>query len=244
MANLWKKWIPNWILDYRMMRSYQARKTSHRGKSIETIFSSIHEQNGWGSDESVSGQGSNLALSQNVIKGLEKIIVHYKITTLLDIPCGDYHWMQHVDRTNCTYFGADIVEAIVTGNEHYENENTHFLNLDITKDPLPKSDLILVRDCFVHFSFRDIETSLRQIYESGATYVLMTTFEKFTRNFDITTGDWRPINFRRAPFHFPSPVLLITENTTPGYEKEYRQKSLGLWRIDDLRQKKSRPLIK
>ena len=47
-----------------------------------------------------------------------------KITSVLDIPCGDFNWMQKVDLSNIEYIGADIVEELIKKNiEIYEGKN-------------------------------------------------------------------------------------------------------------------------
>ena len=46
------------------------------------------------------------------------------------------------------------------------------------------------------------------------------------------TGDWRPINLERAPFHLPAPQLLLNEQCTEGGDT-FADKSLALWRVED-----------
>ena len=70
--------------------------------------------------------------------------------------------------------------------------------------------------------------------KSKSTYLLTTTFKKQSVNYDIVTGDWRPINLLKKPFNFPKPIMVIEENSPKGYKKEWRGKSLSLWRISDL----------
>lgn len=52
-------------------------------------------------------------------------------------------------------------------------------------------------------------------------------------NYDIVTGDWRPINLEKAPFNFPTPMLVIEEQYDENFKKEFRAKLLAIWRIDD-----------
>jgi hypothetical protein len=66
--------------------------------------------------------------------------------------------------------------------------------------------------------------------KSGSGYILTTTFPKKT-NYDITTGNWRPINLCAPPFNWSEPVELICENE-PGDNSD---KSMGLWRLSDLK---------
>ena len=103
----------------------------------------------------------------------------------------------------------------------------------MTNDFLPHCDLIFCRDCLVHFSFEEIFAAIRNFYDSGAEYLLTTTFPNRLSNYDIQTGDWRPLNFQLAPFNFPAPLRVINEHCTEGNGK-FADKSLGLWKISDI----------
>lgn len=64
----------------------------------------------------------------------------------------------------------------------YEEPGRKFIVLDITDDEISTVDLILCRDCLVHFSFREISSALENIKTSGSTYVLTTTFSRRDEN--------------------------------------------------------------
>ena len=61
------------------------------------IFEEHYRTNAWQGDESVSGTGSSLAATEVVRTVLPQIVSGFGITTLLDVPCGDFNWMQHLD---------------------------------------------------------------------------------------------------------------------------------------------------
>jgi hypothetical protein len=129
------------------------------------------------------------------------------------------------------YIGVDIVSKLIEeNNRKYASHNRQFLNFDITHDLLPKADLILCRDCFVHLSFADIHAAISNFKKSGSKYLLTTTFTNVTRNMDIKTGGWRPLNLEIEPFNLPKPILIINENCTEG-NMAYTDKSLALWEL-------------
>jgi hypothetical protein len=105
--------------------------------------------------------------------------------------------------------------------------------LDVINDPLPTVDLIFCRDCLVHFSYEHIQEALTNIKNSGSQYLLTTSFIKRRLNFDIDTGDWRPINLQIDPFNLGKPLEVILEKCTEGNGKSY-DKALLLYRISDL----------
>lgn len=202
---------------------------------MEQIFTEIFERNSWGGKESLSGTGSDREQTQVLVKRLSRLFRDLGTKTLLDIPCGDYHWLRLLDVPRMQYVGADVVKEMILQNRRtYERENVHFRCLDLTKDPLPKADLILCRDCLVHFSYSDIALALHNICESDATYLLTTTFTQRMSNYDIPTGKWRPLNLALPPFDFPAPHVVINEECSEDNGR-YPDKSLALWELSDVR---------
>lgn len=177
-----------------------------------------------------SGVGSDLESTRVVSAVLPRVIESLSVRSMLDIPCGDFVWMRHVDIGAATYIGADIIRERILSHEKLHTTNIrNFVVLDIVADDLPRADLILCRDCLVHFSYRLIRKALRNIRRSQSTYLLTTTFPEHS-NSDIVTGNWRPLNLCRPPFGFPPPIRLINE----GHPPPYTDKSLGLWQISGL----------
>jgi len=200
--------------------------------SSDALFTLIHDKNLWGSDESVSGPGSTFNITRNIRAALPDLFETYDIKSVLDIPCGDFNWMKHIDLKNVEYTGADIVEAIVNENDkRYGNQQRKFVLLDIVKDKLPKSDLILCRDCLVHLTDYEVKKVLQNIKDSEAEFLLATTFPGQKGNVRIGRDHWRPINLQIKPFCLPPPILLIRENEQ---DERYADKSLGFWQINDI----------
>lgn len=201
--------------------------------NTKLIFYSIYLNNAWNSSESVSGPGSTIEQTKVITSQLPTILNKFGIKTILDIPCGDFNWMRHVDLSGIHYLGADIVDSIVEKNRvEFGKEGVDFIVIDIIKDKLPKSDLIFCRDCLVHFSIEDIILALHNIKMSGAKYLFSTSFPNVKRNRKILTGEWRPINLELPPFNLGPPLFLLNEGCTEGENSEYSGKSLGLWKIN------------
>jgi len=215
-------------------RKYLKKKSRFAGKSPEETFGEIYKTNYWKGAESVSGKGSDLDQTQVVIEELNRLIKQLELGSLLDIPCGDFLWMQHVNLGDIQYYGADIVDELIKDNQQkFKADNLNFSTVNLIKDPLPSTDMIFTRDCLVHLSYDDIYHSLKNIKSSGFEYILTTTFVDRNTNEDIITGSWRAINLQIEPFNFPTPIELIDEQCTQGNGK-YRDKHLGLWKVDDI----------
>lgn len=200
---------------------------------LEQTFTNIFKNRAWHSQESISGIGSELSQTKILIQELPFLFKKYEIKSILDIPCGDYNWMQHVDRTDIHYIGADIVEPLIESNKQKYPE-IDFRHLDLTKSELPEVDLIIARDVFVHMRYDTIISALENIIKSGCKYLLTTSFTGMSSNRDLThDGDWRPLNLLVEPFRF-KPIYLINENCTEGENNQHNDKCLVLFEVSRL----------
>lgn len=204
-----------------------------QGMSAREIFRKIYQDNYWGNTDSRSGAGSDLSQTAEVRRSLPELIEALGIQTMLDIPCGDWHWMKELS-LNVDYVGADIVPELIQRNQSlYGNDRRRFTTLDLTADELPRVDLVFSRDVLVHLSVEDVFGALNNIRRSGSEYLLTTTFTERSANINIPTGHWRPLNLQKPPFNFPAPIRLINERCTEG-DGSWGDKSLGLWRVCDI----------
>lgn len=198
------------------------------------VFNEIYQNNFWKSDESVSGYGSTMEQTETIRKKLPVLFKSLNIKSVLDIPCGDLNWFPMNDMPDDFYYmGADIVPELVgSARDKMRGRKpilVQFEVMDITKDKLPPVDLILVRDLLGHFSNADVRLALKNIKQSGAKYLLATTFPSHENVTDITTGQWRPINLASL-FGLPDPIMMINENCEDG-DGKFSDKSLGLWEL-------------
>jgi SAM-dependent methyltransferase len=213
------------------------------GLDLAARFTRMYETNLWDAAESRSGQGSSLAATAQVRAELPPLLRRLGVRRLLDVPCGDFHWMAHVDLAAAgviAYVGGDVVEPLVEANRaRYTAPGRTFVRVDLTTGPLPAvdaaaADAVFCRDCLVHLSFANIARVVGVVRASGARYLITTTFLDARANADIVDGDWRPLNLERAPLGFPPPVAVLLE----GCEEEggaYADKALAVWPVSDLR---------
>ena len=176
-------------------------------------FARIYELKAWRGSESASGAGSSLAATREVRRHLPRIVARYGVGHLLDAPCGDFHWMKEVVRElpELRYTGGDIVARLVADNRRrFGTERVRFETLDITADPLPAADLLMVRDCLFHLSYADVSRFLVNLARADIGLLLTTTnvIEGRTiENRDIASGDFRPVDLFAEPFGFPRDCL-------------------------------------
>jgi len=204
-----------------------------RRVSSKERFREIYLRGTWGGTESASGPGSSLEETRVLRRVFPDILREMSVRSMLDIPCGDFHWMQHVDLSDVDYVGADVVPEMVAANARFATANISFRRLNVMSDELPAVDLVLCRDCLPHFSFRDARKALDNIAASGSRLLLTTTFTDRQTNHDINTGDFRALNLERPPFALPPALQVFNEECTL-YDHALTDKSMGLWRLDQV----------
>ncbi len=214
---------------------FVADRDHFTGLDLAARFERIERTNLWGAAGSVSGLGSEDMATAAIRGALPPLLQRLGARSLLDAPCGDAGWIGRL-RLDIDYTGVDIVPSLIAANTRRVADGElagRFLVADITRDQLPRADLILCRDCLVHLSFQNIACAMARFRESGAQFLLVTTFPEFEDNRDCEDGDWRALNMTGAPFGWPAPRELIDERCEEG-DGGWRDKSLGLWRLDEL----------
>ena len=219
---------------------FAADRRSFAGLNLQQRFQRIHHSNLWGAAESLSGLGSELDATAALRAELPRLLARHGITSLLDAPCGDAGWINR-SSLGVRYVGIDIVPDLVErlqARAAAGDIGGDYHLADITRDPLPRCDAILCRDCLVHLSFANIEREAANFRRSGAKWLIATTFPQWQTNRDCEDGDWRALNFERAPFDWGAPVELLNENCTEA-GGGWRDKSLGVWRMEEIPEEQS-----
>jgi len=215
------------LLPEALKSKWRKSRSRFKNKTTKAVFEEIYTTGYWKNDSetSISGPGSTGEATQLAQKALPAAIAYTKATSIADIGCGDFGWMQDLNWQETHYTGYDIVPQLVESNtQTHGSNNIAFALLDIVESSPEKADLVLCRDCMVHLNLAAAQKALDNIKKSGARYVLMTHFPKCTLNKDIATGNWREINWNLPPFNLPKP------------EKEwvdiFEGKSLALWELN------------
>ncbi len=204
--------------------------------SREEKFRFIYKNQYWKNRKggSLSGAGSNLSSTATLIGELNRFLETKNIKSLVDIPCGDWHWMSKVNLKTINYIGCDAIDEIIQENQNkHQTKNINFKKANIISDILPSADFIFIRDLFVHFKDSEILMSLENIKRYDFKYIGITNYPTTNLNKEKSLGDrWRPINLTINPFNLPNPDFLLsdTNNDNP-MDKE---KTLAIWGIESL----------
>ena len=189
------------------------------------IFRTIYHDREWDTGETLSGPGSTISYTKNLRVQLPLLLSKWDIGSLLDAPCGDYHWMSQTKLNGIEYTGADVVAELIESNRQ-KYPGIKFLVADITTDLLPRTDAVLCRDCFIHLSNRQVLMAIRQFKKSGIRYMIASTYP-VEMNEEIPTGYYRPVNLEKTPFNLPAPVEMIKD-----YPDGEVERYLGVWDLN------------
>ncbi|THD79403.1 MAG: class I SAM-dependent methyltransferase [Phenylobacterium sp.] len=188
-------------------------------------FTEAFQQNTWQDGESVSGPGSTLRYTSELRATLPAMIRALGCASMLDAPCGDFNWMKAVDLAGIAYTGADIVPEMVKGLQETHPQHS-FVCLDLTKDPLPTADFVMIRDVLFHLSNADVVRVLQNFVQSGSAWLATSHSFDVTEMVDVVSGPttFRPVNLTTAPFHFAQPDHVL-KDYAPGFLPRW----MGIW---------------
>jgi hypothetical protein len=199
--------------------------------SLFSRFDQIYRSGTWvniDTQKSYSGLGSEIQTTEVIRSKLPGLLSKLGCETLVDVGCGDFNWLSQVSLP-CKYIGCDIVSSVVAKNtDRYANDKREFIILDATTQAIPRNDVVLCREVLFHLSFEDIFRIVRNIIDSGAGFVILTSDNSIWFNSNIISGDFRNINLCRAPFSLPRPYNTIIDDVVR------RGRILGVWKTSDL----------
>ena len=207
-------------------------------KLRKIVFTSIYKSNHWvqgdkvldSSKISVSGHGSNIDTEQffNLKKNILRFIQDYEIKTLLDMPCGDFLWMNELLKNKeIDYLGVDIVDELINENLiKYGNVNINFLSGDVVNFYTKKEfDLVFIRDLFIHIDNSSIIKIIENIKKMNIKYLGFTNYNNKINN-NVIIGKHRKINMLIEPFNLQEPMFKFQD-----FEKD---KFMFFYKIKDL----------
>jgi hypothetical protein len=190
-------------------------------------FDSIYQENAWGSKESRSGVGSELAATEPYRQGLVALIAQRQFTSMFDAPCGDLRWMPQVIAASGIHYQGGDISASVVAQVNQQHPAVSVRVFDISRDAFPKVDVWHCRDCLFHLPFSDIKAALNNFVRSEIPYALLTTHKAWLmhRNLDLQGVGFRFVDLERAPISLPKPLAYV-EDYKRGVEFP---RYVGLW---------------
>ncbi len=144
-------------------------------------FERVYRYNCWEGELSRSGPGSEGEFANQKIEIIKNIIINHNISSILDLGCGDFHWMKEIMPIIDRYHGVDIVSELIKNNKkQFQNQHVSFQCLDICRSEeqklisLTKVDLVLCLDVFGHLLNKEVGLLLELILNNiNAKYLLV-----------------------------------------------------------------------
>lgn len=183
------------------------------GAKPDEVFNQVYRVNYWGSSQSRSGVGSEVAFAASYRRSLGDLFQKAGIQKVFDAPCGDLNWMaQLISERNIDYIGGDI-SALVIEDARSRHPDLDLRVFDITVDEFPDADVWHCRDCLFHLPFEAIWAALERYLHSKIPCVLITSHRArlLHRNLDVGFGGFRVLDFERPPFSLPRPVARVPD---------------------------------
>jgi len=192
---------------------------NHRRSSAD-LFGEIYREKIWGGSEMdfFSGAGSHYP---EVVEAYVQCVREFLASlgrplTVIDIGCGDFNIGNRLTDLAATYIACDVVEALIERNRQlFVRNNLKFLRLDAVADPLPQSDVVIVKQVFQHLRNDQIMAILRKMTPFKVWIICehLPSTQDFTPNIDKLAG---PDN--RLPRNSGIVVTAPPFNVTPRRE--------------------------
>lgn len=247
MRKIIKKFIPNFILDYKNKYiTKQTRKKFSKMNQYE-IFKEIYLKKLW-SEESTklnykfySGVGShNPELTNDYIIAIQRFLKTFSTKPdVVDLGCGDFIIGSQLRQMCNNYTAIDIFDELINFNkEKYKDLNVDFKALDMTKNELPTADICFVRQVLQHLSNESIQNFINNA-KNKYKYLIVTehypSIKNFAMNVDKPTGpdtrlhDNSGVVLTAPPFNLNvSKDIDICETTSDSVEGVLKTKVLQL----------------
>ncbi len=194
------------------------------GKSLEDVFTSIYKKAHWGKNENgegSSGGGSTVEVTAEYRAFLQHFMEENKITSVIDVGCGDWEFSKLINWRNIKYTGYDIVKPIIEKNKiQFETDTISFIHGNAIKIDLPEADLLICKEVLQHLSNKEIALFLKQLPKFKYA-ILVNDVDRDTltsENRDIASGGYRLLDLRNPPFSLKAMVVFNYQAPDPHRE--------------------------
>lgn len=171
--------------------------------------------------------GSSDSHIQNLIHELLELFKKHNIGSMFDAGCNDCKIGIGISPP-IEYFGGDISAAMVA-DSWARRPNFNVKLHDVTTDPLPRVDVLFIKDVTIHLNNQDKKKIIHNWLASQIPW-LMVTHDEFENNRDIDYNEGFPfafVNWEKDPWNFPKPTDTVYEIGDAG-------RCLALWHRDQI----------
>jgi SAM-dependent methyltransferase len=167
------------------------------------IFNEIYLKNAW----TFGSGGGSLEESTRDYRGfLQNFMRANRIKSVLDLGCGDWQFSQFINWDGIDYTGIDVSDVVLANTKRFSRPGVQFIELNALMEPLPKADLLIVKDVFQHWGNVEIIHFLPKLQKFERALVVTGGGQSGSHlrpgiiNADIPTGSFRPVDLTQKPF--------------------------------------------
>lgn len=159
-------------------------------RAAEDVFTDIYKGCIWGRSNDpnyplYSGDGSH---DETYVAPYCRVIKTFcdkfsEPPNVVDIGSGDFVVGTRIRPFFNTYTAIDVVPAVTAqAKAYYPKTDVTFVTQDVTKQPIPKADVALIRTVFQHLSNKYIKAALRNI-TPYVDHIILTEYVSINANF-------------------------------------------------------------
>ena len=179
-------------MKHRLFNYWYSRKFS--GNTNQETFQKIYAKSLWGknSQQFFSGPGSH---DDKVVAPFVGDVLTFlrslpNLPVVVDLGCGDFNVGSKLFMASKCYIACDVVPELIAHNRgQFPDKSIDFQCVDIVKDPLPKGEVVIIRQVLQHLSNRDIALVLPKL--TSYKYLIITEHlpsNTFIANIDKPSG--------------------------------------------------------
>jgi len=184
-------------------------------------FEQIYATNEWGSG---SGEGSLPVHTRGYVDFLQSFLIENRITSVVDMGCGDWQFSRSIQWGNINYRGYDVVRSVIEENRRkYSAPNISFHLYSGNAEEFPPADLLISKDVLQHLSNDSVSKVLPCL--DRFKYSLLTNCVNprgRTVPTDIADGDFRYLDLRLPPFNLSAKEVYSFNNSMNPIERLFK----------------------
>jgi SAM-dependent methyltransferase len=150
--------------------------------------------------------GSREELTRGYRSYLHAFLRNNRISSVVDLGCGDWQIARHMDWTGIDYTGIDVSSVVLETVQQFARPGVRFMQANAVTDPLPAADLLIAKDVLQHWSNDDILAFLPKLENYRAALITNGFPAELMNllNLDVPTGHvQRAIDISRPPYNVP-----------------------------------------
>lgn len=183
-----KKYLSNKVIQKIQYILQQKRLKDFQDiRSNEKAFDKIYKEKFWGG-QVLSGAGSDGAWLDFSIDVIKSNIINKNNKIILDIGCGGFYFGREIYSEFKNYIGLDVSKEIIKINKK-KFPKISFIHDDAIKDPLPKCNVVIIRQVLQHLPNSMIDKLIQNVFRTGSKEIYV--FEdiphdpKYSANVDL-----------------------------------------------------------